>query len=444
MIILMYFMEERRGFFMARIDSAYQYYLTTYGNKFTGSRYDTHKKSELRSVYNNILKTNKESPLYKINRSSDITRFAIDVKEHARSMQHVIASISTEGDDIATLMNKRVAHSSLEEYVDVSYVGSGHEEKKEPFSISVDKLASPQINRGNFLNPTGHSFEEGTFSFDLDTITNSFEFQLNVTSQDTNIQVQEKIARLVNQSNVGLIAEIEHNEKGESALTLTSKQTGLSQGEDFLFKIQSGSSWNELNTLGIHKVAEAASNSSFVLNGVEHSSLSNTFTINKAFEITLKAPTPMDTTATIGFKANTEAVADGVKQLLNAYNGMLQISENYSSSHQNKQLFQEINSIGLRFADTLAPYGVLRDEKGYLTLDEDKLGPQITDQTSSQKAFQSLNQLKQSLSRQANKMALNPMHYVDKIMVEYKNPGKTFATPYIPSAYTGLLIDQHL
>ena len=44
---------------MAAIDSAYQYYLSTYGNSAV-SRYDTHKKSQLRAVYNNIVKTNKD------------------------------------------------------------------------------------------------------------------------------------------------------------------------------------------------------------------------------------------------------------------------------------------------------------------------------------------------------------------------------------------------
>ena len=38
---------------MAAIDSAYQYYLSTYGNS-TVSRYDTHKKSQLRDTYNKI------------------------------------------------------------------------------------------------------------------------------------------------------------------------------------------------------------------------------------------------------------------------------------------------------------------------------------------------------------------------------------------------------
>ena len=47
---------------MAVVDSAYQYYLSTYANS-TVSRYDTHKKSQLRDIYNQIVKINKDSPL---------------------------------------------------------------------------------------------------------------------------------------------------------------------------------------------------------------------------------------------------------------------------------------------------------------------------------------------------------------------------------------------
>lgn len=79
---------------MAVIDSAYQYYLSTYAGSGM-SRYDTHKKSQLRAVYNNIVKVNKDSPLYKINFTRDTGRFAIDIKEQARSIENFIAALST-------------------------------------------------------------------------------------------------------------------------------------------------------------------------------------------------------------------------------------------------------------------------------------------------------------------------------------------------------------
>ena len=52
---------KKGGIPMAVIDSAYQYYLSTYAGSGM-SRYDTHKKSQLRAVYNNIVKVNKDSP----------------------------------------------------------------------------------------------------------------------------------------------------------------------------------------------------------------------------------------------------------------------------------------------------------------------------------------------------------------------------------------------
>ena len=70
---------------MAKIDNAYNYYISMYANKEV-SRYDCHKKSDLRKIYHNIVKTNKESPLYKIPNLEDAKKFAIDVKEHAKSI----------------------------------------------------------------------------------------------------------------------------------------------------------------------------------------------------------------------------------------------------------------------------------------------------------------------------------------------------------------------
>ena len=96
---------------MARIDSAYAYYVMTYGNKEV-SRYDSHKKSDLRKVYNNIVKTNKESPLYKISNMDNAKRFAIDIKENAKSIQNVVASLSDKYGSFEDSFQKKVAVSS--------------------------------------------------------------------------------------------------------------------------------------------------------------------------------------------------------------------------------------------------------------------------------------------------------------------------------------------
>ncbi|MCR4611088.1 MAG: flagellar capping protein, partial [Lachnospiraceae bacterium] len=346
---------------MARIDAAYNYYLSTYNPRGNGSKYDIHKKSELRAAYNQMLKANKESPLYKINMDDEtVKNFAIDLKENARAAKNIIAEISSNGDSIESLLDKKVAASSNDEFVSVNYVGNESSETSPSFDMQVNSLASPQINTGNFLDSNRYDFEDGHYSFDLNTTTNSFEFQFNVNIGDNNLDVQKKLARLVNSSDVGLKAEIVTSGENRSALQLTSKNTGLPEGANSLFSIETDTSWAEINRLGIDRITHPASNSSFTLNNTDHSSMSNTFTINKAFEVTIHKPTQGES-VNVGFKTNTQALADSVDDLVNVYNNMVQIGANYSVSHNNSY-FNEMTGIGRTLSNQLSDIGISQTE----------------------------------------------------------------------------------
>ena len=58
------------------LNTVYNHFMTTYAPNGTNSRYDTHKKSELRGVYNSIVKMNKESPLFLLDNSDEAKEFA--------------------------------------------------------------------------------------------------------------------------------------------------------------------------------------------------------------------------------------------------------------------------------------------------------------------------------------------------------------------------------
>ena len=430
---------------MALINNSnvYDYYLSTYAKQAGNSRYDTHKKSELRGVYNRMVKTNKDAPLYKMNIDDDALNFVIDLKETARNMQNVVSSLTSEGDDIESVFYKKIAVSTNEDAVDVEYVGDDKNPDTPVFEVGVKAVATPQVNTGNFLPANGRDFEAGSYSFDLDTTSNSYEFQFNVNYDDSNYTVQRKIERLINTSNVGLKAEVITNERAQSALQITSKQTGLADSEEYLFSISSGTAWKEIKLLGIDQISSPAESSVFTLNGSEHSSLANTFTINQEFEITIKDVTPDGEPAQIGFKANTEAIADSVDNLLTSFNGFLEVGQKYSSGKGNNQLLNEINSISKHYASELAKVGILINDDMSLSLDKEAMAGVVTGEAA-KAAFKTLNKFKDALSREADKTAVNPMNYVDKVAVEYKNPGKNFAAPYASSTYSGLLIDQSL
>ena len=434
---------------MAVISSTnvYNYLLSVYGSSTSG-RYDSHKKSELKDVYNRMVRANKESPLYKIDFTPHTTEFAIDLKESARKMSNVVASLGGSGTGIESVFHKRSAASSDENAVSVEYVGKDDKEDEDEseedpgFTIDVKALAKPQVNRGHALYAEGHSFESGTYSFDLDTNSGSYEFQFNVNEDDTDISVQCKLMRLINTSNVGLRADVTEQD-GLSTLCVTSKQTGLAENEPYLFNISSGTSWNELNLLGIGEITSPAENSTFILNGKEHHSLSNSFTINHEFELTLKDTTGENGPAKIGFKANTDAIADSVAELMTSYNGFVAVGKKYSENDGNRSLLNEVTAIGRQLSGELQSVGLTSDEEGILHLDREVLADAVTGE-SSEEAFHNLNIFKDALYNEARKTSANPMHYVNKVTVAYKNPGRTFAAPYASSAYSGMLVDRFL
>ena len=57
--------------------------------------------------------------------------------------------------------------------------------------------------------------------------------------------------------------------------------------------------------------------------------------------------------------------------------------------------------------------------------------------------FASVRDFANSLVRKMDQISLNPMDYVDKTIVAYKNPGKNYPTPYITSAFSGMLFNYY-
>lgn len=432
---------------MSRIDSAYDYYVSTYANKEV-SRYDAHKKSDLRKVYNKIQKVNKDSPLYKILNLGEAQKYAIDIKENAKSIQNVVSSLSDKYGSFTDSFQKKVAVSSDEEKVGVTYIGDGTEQNQsESFRIAVQQLAAPQVNKGNFLENDAHSIRPGAYSFDLNTNAAAYEFQYSVSAEETNLDVLNKLARLVNRSNLGITAAIEDDGNNRSALTLTSTQTGLGDREGSLFSVSPDASTGSTETmgiLGIDQVFSQAHNSAFTLNGKPHSAFSNTFSINNAFELTLKDVTG-DEETTISFKPNTDAIADNIQTLVDVYNGIITTADAYAGSEASdgNRLQRDVASLSIKNQVSLESIGLMVADNGSVSIDKEILSAAVAPERAGE-TFETLSGFRDSIGNKAESIAVNPMNYVSKIIVAYKNPGHNFATPYISSIYAGMMLDDYV
>lgn len=435
---------------MARIDSIYSYYLSNYrSNDKKTARYDTHKQSDLQDIYQNIINISKNSPLYKINNTENTKKYAIDVKEHARQFQNVLSSLTDTDSTKGTGFQKKMASSSNDDYITASYIGdSDSSDEQEPLEIQVYQLASSQKNTGRQLVSSEHDFARGDYSFDLNIEKSTYEFQFSVSDSDTNLDIQKKLSRLINNSNVGIRAFVEKD--GDfSSLNLESANTGVVSGNDIIFSVSdSKDTPNEsVSLLGLHQITTYPQNAFFTLNGIEKTALSNTFTVNRTFEITLKQITE-DFPVTVGFHADSEAIKKSIHELVDGYNSMIATAKDYhhtvsSNSRYNvsNKLLSEISKIGKQYRTDLATIGLNVQHDGSIITEEDTLdaAASIDDNDS----FSFLKSFCSDLNKKVSNAVINPMDYVNKLLVAYKNPAKSFINPYITSEYSGMLFNNY-
>lgn len=362
-------------------------------------------------------------------------------------IKNVVASLSDAEEGIGNAFQKKVAVSSQEDVVSADYIGDSKEtEEREQFLVEVKQLASSQINLGNFLNKNHLALRPGSYSFDLENSSSTFEFQFNINSDDTNYTTQNKLANLITNADIGLKASVIEDENGLSALQIESVSTGISLNDSFLFSIfpqATQDSISAIETLGIDHVSQEAGNAVFLLDGVERSSHSNTFTINHAFELTLRGLSEEGKPAVIGFKTNADAMADNIQTLVDSYNSILHTANKYSDSqHQSIKLYRDMSSTAFTFQNSLESMGLLVDDSGEISIDKALLTESVSDEHA-EEHLSVLNEFKNLLNTKATTASLDPMKYVDKIIVTYKNPGKNLVTPYITSIYSGMMMDHY-
>ena len=188
------------------ISSVYSYYLSQYGHRMN-SKYDTHTRSQLKNTYSKVVKINSQTPVYKLDLSSAAQKYAIDLKENARALENITQDLSDSSSGEMTF--KKSAVSSNSDAVSAQYIGdSSLASDDESFDINVKQLAASQINTGNYLHPRSRLVKAGDYSFDLSINNVTYEFQFSVESSETLNNIQNKLARLINRSNIGLTATI--------------------------------------------------------------------------------------------------------------------------------------------------------------------------------------------------------------------------------------------
>lgn len=430
------------------ISNAITYYVSTYG-KQTVSKYDSHKSNELRDVYNNMLKINKKSPLYKFPSSDSIQKYAIDLKEAAHSIKNVAASMTNEDGSISGFSKKK-ATSSNRKVADAKYIGDladAEEDSPKDISLFVSKLAKPQVNLGNYLKKDSLDILKGPYSFDLSIGEYTYEFQFNVKSDDTNLKIQERLARLINRSNIDLHAEIDEDSDGLTALKLTSDNTGVPSYKNLTFTISDSEgieNGNAVEYFGLSNVYSPPENAEFTINGTPKTSVSNTISINGQFEVTLKGISIEDDETIIGLKPDFDALTENISEFIDTYNSMIDLAkERMTGTYESGMFYRDISGIAKNYKNYLDSSGFTVLSDGKLKLEESLLIQSANEGTLND-SLDKLNNFKNSLIRKSDNISLNPMQYIDKKMISYPHPTRNMPSPYVTSIYSGMMFNGYI
>ena len=288
----------------------------------------------------------------------------------------------------------------------------------------------------------------GTYSFDISINNTAYEFQFNINPGDTNFDLQNKLSRLINNANVGIKAEVKEYDNSHAALSLESTATGIDLGHATIFDITDDNTSKHsgiVDYLGLNEVSRHPQNAVFSLNGDKRVSYTNHFTVEGKYELNLQGlPATQGETVTIGLKPDTESLTENIHRFIGGYNDFIKAAQEYRNSQpKSSQLIREMSRISGLYNNELGSLGISLDESGIIQVDDSVLKAGI-DENGAKESLNGIKRFANAVLNKTNAISLNPMDYVNKTIVAYKNPGKNYAPAYITSQYSGMMFNSYV
>lgn len=418
---------------MLNLNHIYNYYNTQIAPPRGPQRPQANKKNDLKTVYNNMVKQNQNSPFYKFTFSDANQAYAIAIKEAALSLEAESKFLSGQDGDRKEHLK---AISDNENIVFANLNDEAADDLPENISIKVESLATGQTNVGSYLPSGESSFPPGEYSFGIAVGRNQYTFRLKVNEGDTNQQLQRNLAGSINENNIGVRAAIRNNRvEGTSALVLRSEAVGKPNNSDLYFQFDESYLEDDITyALGIDHIDTAPSNAQFYINDTLHTSISNRISLNHSIDIDLLATS--DKPVNVRLVPDERKVADQLKGFLDSYNQLVDIARSGNQKGATK-LFRDVTGIANRHKASIEAAGLTVNDDGYLTQTDDIVPDKL------QELFDENSSFRKDVKRTTEKMTLNPLHYIDKVVVTYPNTHGTYPNPYYPSKYSGLLFNDY-
>lgn len=409
----------------------YDQYLTTYSSKRTSYNH-IHDRKELRSIYGDIQRKSRFAPLYLNEPSPTDVAYAFQLKESAENLKQTITTFGSS--DRKLLFSSKKAYSDTPDLADVAYSDNGDAASiPDNFHLKVKEFATPQVNTGSFLKANQMVvMPPGDYSFDISTNKLNYELQFSINNDETHEQLQNKLARLINHSDIGVHARV-LTEQGRTALEITSDASGVPLQNEYHFKISDENTTRTsgvVHYLGLNKSIHNATNAVYTVNGSEHSSYSNNIAAYGCYQLSLN-PDSTEKEAQIGLYPDMESLAYNIDTFTNRYNQFIT-----GIQTTNHLLSNEMHKLLSQHKDSIEKYGMeIQDDNTINFLKDDSLEkmPELDD----------LQRFGSHVLRKLHSITLDPMEYAPRAICAYSNPATAYVNPYVTSIYSGMLFNSY-
>lgn len=421
--------------------NVYNYLLADHSRQ-TMSKYDAHKPSELRSVMKKITRLTQSSPVYLIRLSDAKQTYALNLKDSAIALSNSLCMMSEDSSDNVFVRKK--ANSSDESQVSARIVTENYERLPEEPQIQVKRLATSQVNTGKEFYSSSKGLPEGTYRFTVSVNENHYDFQYNIRRDARHREVIEGLSSFISKARIGITAVPVSHSADKIQMRLESDMTGAPEGEKIfsLKDIQDGTGKGLVEYYDLNHVSSYPRSASFTLNGEIKTSLNNRFLLGKSLEVFLVAPG--ETAANIYYTPDSEQILSGIHEMMDSYNQIIDSTLEYGEkTAQPVKMVRELQRLLQPYYSEMESCGISLDEKGRMMLDEG-LAMQAAADGEMAKTFGWNSALNLRLQDKMNEIKINPMDYVDKIMVSYPDYGKPpKGSSYITSLYSGMLFNYY-
>jgi len=388
-------------------------------------------------IYNNVFKVSNPG-------ESDNTKsYLTTIKSASQSMKSALGSLMGTTTQSAFKQLSPVSSDTKKLSVDSSGAKPG---SFSPVSISIDQVATGQLNKGTSLSSGANAGGAAFYEFQVESDGKTWNFTVAADAGDTNQTLQDKMAQAINDRNIGVSALVERDTKnGTSTLSIQSKNTGADAKNQFSIQDIYG---DAISKTGVSSVTQMAQDALYRIDdGAQKTSGSNTIDLGNGVKATFLEAS--DDAVTVTMQQDGTGALAAVNQLINGYNDLISAAKS-SDTNKALQLNYQLASVINTYSTSLNRIGINMDAGGKMTADKDKLNAAVQNGDLQKLFYQegySNYGFANRMQSLVSDISANPMKYTDVSNLGFSDFNSNLYSPFQSSRYsqvynTGLFLNM--